>query len=172
MQCSQCSGKRVVSQLQPEIRRSQGMDYTTGRMVERLYQCEHCGGTGTEPEGPPPAGSFTYFGCPVVAPGFDADNFQASLNRARKRGTLPIIPTGRGAVLVESTRTGARYLVTRDRCSCQGHATAGHCLHRAAVVACADLYGVDVAHTHVLGFDPAGHPVTAADRVAALEGVA
>ena len=74
--------------------RSQGMDYTTGRMVERLFQCDTCGGTGQlpEPEGPPPAGYVEIAGGLIEAPGFDAQTFAAGLSRARTRGTFPMMP--------------------------------------------------------------------------------
>lgn len=172
MKCIKCSGKRVTSEVVAEVRRSQGMDYHTGRMVERLYQCDRCLGTGTEPEGPPPAGLVIYCGAVLEAPGFTSETFTAALNRARQDATMPMIPARAGVVLVESKRTGERYAVTRQGCSCPAGLSHGYCKHRAAVIAAADLYGIPVCSTHVLGFDPAGHPVTAAERAAQLEEVA
>lgn len=169
--CTECQGRRVVSRMQPEIRRSQGLDYHTGREVERLYQCERCGGTGREPEPPVPA-AVVCEGVTVDAPGFTSETFATSLDRARSRGTLPMMPARLGGVLVESARSGARYHVTRDRCSCPAGASHGYCYHRAAVIACADLYGIDVCRVRVLGFNPFGKPVVTGVQAGQLQEVA
>lgn len=175
MKCNACKGTRVTSQLVAETKRSNGLDYRTGRMVERLHQCEACKGTGRQlqPEPTPPAGYVEIAGGLVEAPGFTAETFSAGIAKARKVGTMNIAPASTpGAVLVTSARTGARYMVTRAECSCPGHAGQGHCYHRAAAILIADLFGVDLCHTEVLGFDPAGYPVTAADRAHQLQEVA
>ena len=172
MTCTGCNGKRVIVSTVPNVQRSNGVDYLSTRpaMVDRLEQCQRCNGSGHEPD-PTPPGQITYYGCPIVAPGFIPESFQASLSRARSRGTLPMIPAGAGVVLVESSRAGERYRVTRETCSCLGGQSHGRCMHRAAAIAAADLYGIDVCHTHVLGLAN-GHPVTAADRLAQLGVVA
>jgi hypothetical protein len=174
MKCNVCAGRRVITRTVPEIRRSQGVDYTTGRDVERLFQCDTCGGTGhlPEPDPTPPAAAVVYCGAVLEAPGFTSESFTAALHRARSRGTMPMIGAGSGVVLVESARTGERYHATRETCSCPGSQSHGTCMHRAAAIAAHDLYGVDVCNGHVLGFDACGHIITAADRVAALEGAA
>lgn len=61
--CSTCQGRRVRAEMVPEVKRSQGLDYHTGRQVERLHVCDACQGTGRqpEPEPPAPAGLITYY---------------------------------------------------------------------------------------------------------------
>jgi hypothetical protein len=106
----------------------------------------------------------------VTAPGFDEVTFAAGLAKARKVATMHIRPSmTKGHVLVTSARTGASYLVSRTSCSCMGHMGHGHCYHRAAAIACADLYGIEVCQTYVLGFDEAGHAVTYDQRAAQLQ---
>jgi hypothetical protein len=109
----------------------------------------------------------------VTAPGFDEVTFAAGLAKAREIATLHIRPSmKRGHVLVTSARTGASYLVSRTSCTCMGHMGHGHCYHRAAAIACADLYGIDVYQDYVLGFDEAGHAVTYDQRAAQLQEMA
>jgi hypothetical protein len=109
----------------------------------------------------------------VTAPGFDEITFAAGLAKARKIATLHIRPSmTKGHVQVTSARTGASYLVSRTSCTCMGHMGHGHCYHRAAAIACADLYGIEVCQDYVLGFDEAGHAVTYDQRAAQLQEVA
>lgn len=170
MKCAGCQGKRVIVRSVPNMKRYGGVGYQSTRpaMVDRLEQCERCNGSGHEPD-PTPAGQMTYYGATITAPGFTPESFQRSLNRARSRGTVPMISAGAGVVMVESARTEERYRVTRETCSCPEHASRGRCMHRAPCIAAADLYGIDLCRTRVLEFAN-GHPVTAADRVAMLEG--
>lgn len=174
MKCNACHGRRVITRTVPEMKRSQGVDYATGRDVERLYQCETCGGTGRQPEPDPtpPAGHVVMCGGFIEAPGFSDATFAAGLEKARKAGYFHVTPARPGSVIVETANTdGAGYVVTRNGCSCRGHAGHGHCYHRAGCIAIADLFGVNLCTTEVLGFHD-GAPVTAADRVAQLEGAA
>lgn len=166
--CTECQGRRVIARIQPEIKRSQGMDYFTGRKVERLYQCERCGGSGVDPE---PTSFVTYAGGMIDAPGFTSETFASGVEKAIGLGTLHMTPA-RGSVLVESARSDAQYAVTRTSCSCPGHRSHGHCYHRAAVLYCADVWGIDVHRERILGFDAEGWPVTAAERRHALQEVA
>lgn len=119
-----------------------------------------------------PTDAVVYAGGIVEAPGFTSETFAAGIEKAVRLGTLHMTPTGRGSLLVMSARSDARYLVTRSSCSCQGHAFAGHCYHRAAAIYVSDIWGVDLCHEAVLGFDPQGWPVTAAERNAQLQEVA
>lgn len=114
----------------------------------------------------------TYTGGVVEASGFTSETFASGVEKAVRIGTMHMIPSGHGSVLVLSARTGARYVVTRTHCSCPGHHSHGHCYHRAAVLYCADVWGVDVNREHLLGFDPHGWPVTETQRVAQLSEVA
>lgn len=172
MECGKCSG--TGRQLEHRSRWIGGGKSGYRSEWDIAVTCETCGGTGQlpEPEGPPPAAAVVYCGAVLEAPGFTSETFTAALHRARTRGTMPMIGAGAGVVLVESVRSGARYRVTRETCSCQGSQSHGVCMHRAAVIAAHDLYGVDVCRGHVLGFDAHGHITTAADRVAQLEGQA
>jgi uncharacterized Zn finger protein len=64
-------------------------------------------------------------------------------------------------VLIVSSRTGERYRVTRSACDCPAGQSHGYCKHRAAAIACADLYKIDLSQNEILGFDQAGFPVIA-----------
>lgn len=104
----------------------------------------------------------------VRAPGFTERTFTAALKRARGRGYMNIRPYRDGSLRIDAGRSGEVYRVTRSSCSCQAGRSHGYCLHRAAAIACADLYAIDLCRSEVLGFDAQGRPVTAADRVAQL----
>jgi hypothetical protein len=109
----------------------------------------------------------------VTAPGFDEATFAAGLAKARKIATMHIRPSMvKGHVLVMSARTGASYLVSREACDCPAGRSHGHCYHRAAAIACADLYGIEVCQSYVLGFDEQGHAVTYTQRAAQLQEMA
>lgn len=114
----------------------------------------------------------TYAGGIVNATGFTSETFAAGVEKAVRLGTLHMTPTSRGSILVMSARSDARYVVTRSSCSCAGHVHTGHCYHRAAALYVSDIWGVDLCHEAVLGFDPQGWPVTAAERSAQLQEVA
>lgn len=116
-----------------------------------------------------PTEAVVYAGGTVEAPGFTSVTFAAGIEKAVRLGTLHMTPTRRGAVLVMSASSDARYLVTRSSCSCAGHMGHGHCYHRAAAIYVSDIWGVDLCHEAILGFDPQGWPVTAAERSAQLQ---
>lgn len=108
----------------------------------------------------------------IEAPGFTSETFASGVEKAVRLGTMHMVPSGHGSVLVLSARTGARYVVTRTSCSCPGHHSHGHCYHRAAVLYCSDVWGVDVHREYLLGFDPEGWPVSKTARLAQLQEVA
>lgn len=192
--CTECQGRRIVSRMQPEIKRSQGFNYHTGRMVERLYQCEQCGGSGIATEPPALSGgdhrykcercggdgcehclgtgldredleAFEVEGKTVTAPGFTRDQFLAFVTRA-KEAQLRTTPA-KDCVLVMSGSSDARYAVRRDRCDCQGHMGHGRCYHRALCIYLQDVQGVDVMHVPTIGFSKRGLALTTGRKVAA-----
>lgn len=164
MTCQTCNGSRRIAKLVPNIKRSNGVDYHSSipaPYVERLYQCDVCQGTGTEPE--PPA-AVVVNGGEIDAPGFTSETFTTSLQRAISRGFYAISPAGNGAVIV-MTESGTPYRVNRHSCSCKGHEGHGYCQHRAAALACSDLWGINLCRDEVVGFDPTGRPMIAADEL-------
>jgi|SRR5690606_19656801 len=96
----------------------------------------------------------------VYAPGFTAEAFTAGLTKARKADYLQMVPLRNGSIRVDTGKPGSVYQVTRTSCTCRGHMGHGHCYHRAAVIAVADLYEIDVRLETVVGFDTDGYPVT------------
>lgn len=171
MKCTECDGRRVIIRMERQWWGSSRNGFDTGREVERLYQCERCKGSGVEPA-PEPISAVLFNGAAIDAPGFTSETFAAGVAKAIAVSTLPINPAKVGGVLVQSTRTGEHYHVTRERCSCPGGMSHGHCYHRAAVLYINDVVGVDVSRERILGFDQTGQPVTAAERRRQLQEVA
>jgi hypothetical protein len=119
---------------------------------------------------PNPAHIIDTMGLLVEAPGFTPESFEAGVTKAQSKGYLHITPHRNGAVIVQSASSEARYVVTRQTCTCKGGQTAGHCYHRAAAIYISDFYGFD--GMEILGFDGKGQPVTAYDRALELGEVA
>src|SRR5690606_17488912 len=90
----------------------------------------------------------------IEAPGFTPETFTASLERAQTRGYFHITPGRNGAVMVDSGTSDARYVVTRQSCTCKAGMSHGYCCHRAAAIFVSDFYGFD--GLEILGFDLEG----------------
>lgn len=106
----------------------------------------------------------TYNGAIVDAPGFTAEKFARGVAKARNLGYLQMVPMRNGVVRVDTGKAGSVYTVTRTSCTCKGHQGHGHCYHRAAVIFVNDVCGYEVEKNMILGFDPAGQPVTWTER--------
>lgn len=182
IECRHCAGKGIVHSTERYRRRYVDIwldcSRCNGRGYFELEWCEACANecvlpTGElcecallpeEPESNETPATVTYNGGTVTAPGFTDDTFAQGVAKAIDRGYLRMQPVGAGAVLIESASSDARYTVTREHCECIGHLYAGHCYHRAAAIACNDLWGIDLRYEEVLGFDQDGRPVTRAER--------
>jgi len=111
--------------------------------------------------------AFAIDGHQVDAPGFEREQFHAFVQRAMA-AQLRTSPSGhQGEVLVQSGSSDARYVVSRTRCSCQGHQSHGRCYHRALAIYLADVAGVDICHVPTIGFSPRGVSLTTGRKPAA-----
>jgi hypothetical protein len=68
---------------------------------------------------PNPADIIDAMGLLVEAPGFTPDTFKAGVTKAQSKGYLHITPHRNGAVIVQSASSEARYVVTRQLCTCK-----------------------------------------------------
>jgi len=169
MKCTMCEGRRVVVRIEPETWGSSRNWCYTGHEVERRYQCEHCNGSGLEPE-MIVVSVLEIEGKMVDAPGFTRERFLEAVARA-KREQLRTTP-GSGCVLVQSGSDDARYTVTRDRCDCKAGQTHHYCKHRALAIYLQDVQGVDIMHVPTIGFNERGISVTRGRKPAAKVEVA
>lgn len=92
-----------------------------------------------EPEPDPPAPTTPPGG--IDHPGMTPQWFDQAVHRAHLAGCR-VIESGQPGVLFVTSGTvaGRTYRVTRTACSCTGHDTTGHCLHRALGIAFADVF--------------------------------
>lgn len=173
MKCTKCEGRRVIVRTEPERWGSSRNWCYTGHEVERRYQCDHCNGSGLEPDSTPEVivmGMLEIEGHLVDAPGFTRERFLEAVDRA-KREQLRTTPAN-GCVLVMSGSDDARYAVTRERCECMAGQTHHFCKHRALCIYLQDVQGVDVMHVPTIGFNERGVSVTTGRRPAAKVEVA
>lgn len=168
--CNECHGIGEVEYM--EVRQF-------GRFQMQWVPCKACNGTGRiatpEPEPSAPVATrevvqvtqFAIDGHTVTAPGFSREQFTAFVERAKAAQLRTTPATTPGTVLVQSGSSPASYAVTRERCSCRGHQSAGRCYHRALAIYLADVEGVNVCRVATIGFSKRGVPLTIGRKPAA-----